>query len=234
MERMTTTRIRKETRPGIYRCAATLYLRIFPGRSKSFIQKLSLKSGKRIEIGLGGWPLRSLDEARELAFENRRLVRDGGDPRAAKRAEALKATAPTFRHCAETWYAENRETWAPAAAKRTWARIARYALPAIGDRAVDAIGQSDVLALLVPIFLKNTKRQSNCGKSCALFSDGRLLMVTGQTTRPEMGSAQHFRRRHRRQHTERRSSMRSLLVPCKPLTAALLPRCVSWLSSSSR
>ena len=51
-------------------------------------------------MGLGGWPLTSLAKAREIAFENRRLARSGGNPLAEKR----KARTPTFEEAAErTW-----------------------------------------------------------------------------------------------------------------------------------
>ena len=41
--------------------------------------------GKRHDLGLGGWPVTALAEAREQAFENRKLARSGGDPLALKR-----------------------------------------------------------------------------------------------------------------------------------------------------
>ena len=151
MERMTETRIRKQTRPGIYRCATTLYLRVFPGASKSFVQKLTLRSGRRIEIGLGGWPLRSLEDARELAFQNRRVARDGGDPLAVKRAAAIRADAPTFAECARTWHNENAPSWTEAVARRSWSRLSRYALDVIGERPVSEINQFDIIALLAPL-----------------------------------------------------------------------------------
>ena len=151
MQHMTETRIRKQTRPGIYRCSTTLYLRVFPGGSKSFVQKLTLRSGRRIEIGLGGWPLRSLEDARELAFQNRRVARDGGDPLAVKRAAERRDDAPTFAECARLWFDANEPSWTPGGAQRTWSRIERYALAAIGDRPVSEISQFDIIALLAPL-----------------------------------------------------------------------------------
>ena len=152
MERMTETRIRKQTKPGIFRIDTTLYIRVFPGGSKSFVQKLVLKNGRRIELGLGGWPLRTFDEAREIAFQNRRVARDGGNPLALKRAATEKTNVPTFRQCAEKWFSENEAGWDPMSSKRIWARLAAYAFDGIGDRPVDAIDQSDILKILVPIF----------------------------------------------------------------------------------
>ena len=53
------------------------------------MQRLAI-NGKRHDIGLGGWPLTSLKEARERAFANRKLARDGGDPLAVKRRAAAR------------------------------------------------------------------------------------------------------------------------------------------------
>ena len=152
MDRMTETRIRKQTKPGIFRCDTTPYLRVFPGGSRSFVQKLTLRAGRRIEIGLGGWPLRSLEEVRKIAFENRRVVRDGGNPLANKRAATEKTNMPTFRECAEKWFDDNRASWRSRTAKGLWTRLDRYVLPFVGDRPIDEIDQREVLGILAPIF----------------------------------------------------------------------------------
>ena len=154
MQRMTTTRIEKETKPGVYRCDPTLYLRIYPGGSKSFVQKLTLIGGKRIEIGLGGFAPRvtSLEEIREVAFKNRRLIRDGLDPRALKRAEAHKTNMPTFAECAEQWFGDKRPGWKATTADRLWRRLERYVFGSIGERPVSEVDQGDVLGILTPIF----------------------------------------------------------------------------------
>lgn len=48
--------------------------------SRSWIQRIVIH-GKRRDMGLGGWPMVSLSEAREKAFANRKRAREGGDPR---------------------------------------------------------------------------------------------------------------------------------------------------------
>ena len=53
---------------------ATLYLNAAPTGAKSWIQRLTV-DGKRRDLGLGGWPTVSLAEARDKAFENRKLAR---------------------------------------------------------------------------------------------------------------------------------------------------------------
>jgi hypothetical protein len=56
-------------------------------------------NGKRREMGLGGFPSISLEVARKRADEARKLVADGVDPIAEKKAVAKKVEVPTFRAC---------------------------------------------------------------------------------------------------------------------------------------
>ena len=95
MGRLTARMVRGFSKPGRYGDGGTLFLNVAPGGSKSWVQRLAI-NGKRHDIGLGGYPLVTLAEAREQAFENRRLARRGGDPLAAKR----RSSAPTFEQAA--------------------------------------------------------------------------------------------------------------------------------------
>lgn len=148
MGKLTVAKIRAVTKPGIYGDGGTLYLRVAPGGSKSWIQRLAI-DGKRRDIGLGGWPLTTLSEAREAAFENRRLARRGGDPLAAKR----RAKVPTFREAATQTFEANRARWRNAKVATNWLQqLERHAFPVIGDMSVDRIGREDVLRVLTPIW----------------------------------------------------------------------------------
>ena len=148
MGRLTVAKIRALTEPGMYGDGGTLFLRVARGGSKSWIQRLAI-DGKRRDMGLGGWPLTTLTEAREVAFENRRLARRGGDPLAAKR----KARVPTFRAAAEATFEANRPRWRNAKVASNWMQqLERHAFPVIGDMSVDRIGREDVLRVLTPIW----------------------------------------------------------------------------------
>ena len=108
--------------------------------------------GRRIEIGLGGFDpnIMTLDEVREIAFENRRIVRRGGDPRRAKTEKHTET--PTFAECAAAWFADKRDGWSEASAKKAWARIEVHALPALGNRRVDTIDQPAIIEMLAPLY----------------------------------------------------------------------------------
>ena len=109
-------------------------------------QRLAIK-GKRRDIGLGGWPLVTLAEAREFAFENRRLARRGGDPLADKRRRV-----PTFREAARRTFEANRSRWSPKTALNWTQQLERHAFPVLADLRVDQIGREDVLRVLSPIW----------------------------------------------------------------------------------
>ena len=74
-----------------------LYLAVQPSGSRQWVQRLVIH-GRRRELGLGGFPLVSLAEARETAFQNRKLARQGGDPLTLKR----RSQVPTFEEAART------------------------------------------------------------------------------------------------------------------------------------
>ncbi|WP_420439815.1 Arm DNA-binding domain-containing protein [Candidatus Palauibacter sp.] len=84
--------VRNVREAGRYCDGNGLYLDVRPSGSRGWIQRLTIR-GRRTELGLGGYPLVSLKEAREKAFANRKLAREGGDPLSEKRrAESM----PTF------------------------------------------------------------------------------------------------------------------------------------------
>ena len=148
MGKLTVAKMRALSKPGMYGDGGTLYLCVAPGGSRSWIQRLSIH-GRRRDIGLGGWPLTTLTEAREKAFENRRLARRGGDPLADKR----KARVPTFQQAAEQTFEANRPRWRNAKVATTWLQqLERHAFPVIGEMPVDRIGRKDVLRVLTPIW----------------------------------------------------------------------------------
>ena len=88
---LTVAKAKSLTAPGMYRADPTLYLRIAPSGAKHWIQRLTI-DGRRHDLGLGGFPVVSLAEAREQAFDNRRKVRAGGNPLAEKRAAMVLGT----------------------------------------------------------------------------------------------------------------------------------------------
>ena len=137
--------------PGFHYAGETLYLFVAPGGSKSWVQRLTIH-GRRCDIGLGGFPVVSLAEARDKAFQNRKLARAGGDPLAEKR----KAKIPTFWEAAEKTFEANRARWrSEKNRQKNWEQgMKKHVLPVLGGLRVDRIRREDVLRILTPIWTK--------------------------------------------------------------------------------
>ena len=147
---LTHARIKALKAPGRYGAGFGLYLRISPGGSKQWVQRVQY-GGKRRDIGLGGWPVVSLAKARERAFANRVAISDGKDPLADRR----KAKAPTFRDAAAKTCLATKGRWRnDKTAKNFTQQFELHAYKLIGDLPVDKIGREQVLRVLTPIWTK--------------------------------------------------------------------------------
>ena len=150
MPRLTALKVKSISRPGMHGDRATLFLRVARGGSKQWMQRLTVH-GRRHDIGLGSVQLVSLAEAREAAFENRKLARAGGDPLALRQATAV----PTFAELLEATIAVHRDGWKQGSKTEShWrASMRDYALPRLACLPVNAIASADVMAVLTPIWL---------------------------------------------------------------------------------
>ena len=144
--------------PGVHSCGDTLYLAVGESGSRSWVQKLTIH-GRRRNIGLGSFHLVSLAEARDLAYQNRKTARAGGDPLADRR----KAQCPTFREAAARFFQDNRTRWKSAKVRANLEqRAEKYVFPKIGNMRLNVISQKDVLAVLVPIWQSKNETARKC------------------------------------------------------------------------
>ena len=139
----------KSAPPGKHYDEHGLFLLVKPSGAKHWLQRIQY-NGKRRELGLGSWPWVTLAEAREQAFENKRMVKRGGDPLAAKG----KPSVPTFEEASAKVIAIYAETWKDSGRTAAiWeSRLRRYAFPRLGRKRVDKIETRDVMACLLPIW----------------------------------------------------------------------------------
>ncbi len=130
-----------------------LILRVLPTGSKQWIWRGTIR-GRRVDLGMGGYPYVTLAEARQEAFDNRRLARKGGDPLAMKR----RARVPTFAEAVEKVIPIYRGGWKSGSTseKRWRATLETYAYPRLGRMSVEDITTADVMAILMPMW--NEKR----------------------------------------------------------------------------
>ena len=142
---LSTAFARSVSRPGRYCDGNGLYLEVKPTGTRSWVQRLVVR-GHRRELGLGGFPLVSLRQARVLAAANRQVARAGGDPLADSRRAR---TMPTFAEAAERVWADKHAGWRHPRHARDWlASLQRYAFPRIGNMAVCDVSSADVLETL--------------------------------------------------------------------------------------
>ncbi|WP_146590134.1 tyrosine-type recombinase/integrase [Puniceibacterium confluentis] len=142
--------VRTVTEPGKYADGNGLLLKVEPTGARRWVQRIVIR-GKRTEIGLGPTSLVSLAEARDIALQNRKLARQGGDPLKARReAEAVM----TFEEAARKVYEIHRPGWRNAKhAAQFISTLETYTFPRLGNQKVTDITAADVLAVLTPIWL---------------------------------------------------------------------------------
>ena len=146
---LSSTFVRNVAQAGRYCDGDGLYLEVQPTGTRSWIQRLSIR-GRRRELGLGGFPLVPLKEARAQALANRRLARAGGDPLAEKRR--LKSM-PTFADAAERVWNQMRQGWRDRRHARDWlSSLTRFAVPHLGHLPVGEVTSADVVETLRPVW----------------------------------------------------------------------------------
>ena len=123
-----------------------LYLIVQPSGSKSWAVRYS-RDGRVLKTTLGPYPALSLADARRQALQVAAAVANGGDPQREKKAAApvaltVRAVVDEFlkRHTDE----KNGARWA-AETRRI---LERTILPAIGDKAVSAVGKPEIHDML--------------------------------------------------------------------------------------
>ena len=141
--------VRNVSQAGRYCDGQGLYLDVRPSGSRGWIQRLTIR-GRRTELGLGGFPLVSLKEAREKAFANRKLAREGGDPLSEKRR--VEST-PTFADATRQVWKQLRPGWRSPQHAQLWlSSLERYAVPRIGKMPISEVTSADVIEILAPIW----------------------------------------------------------------------------------
>ena len=142
---LSTVFVRNVAQAGRYCDGDGLYLDVQPSGTRSWVQRLVIR-GRRRELGLGGFPLVPLKDARAQALANRRLARAGGDPLAEKRR--LKSM-PTFAAAAEAVLAQMRPGWRNPKHGKDWlSSMERFAFPRLGKLPVSEVTSADVVEAL--------------------------------------------------------------------------------------
>jgi integrase len=159
--KLTVRMIAQLTAKGRYGDGRGLYLQVVPKNDKlirSWIFRYQRGATERV-MGFGPLDDVSLDQARELAGQQRNLLRQGIDPvtaRDAKRAERVakavadEAKSKTFKQVAELYYRQHSPKWKNAKHSQQFlSTLEAYAYPVIGKLRVADVNRDTVLKILM-------------------------------------------------------------------------------------
>ena len=140
-------------------------------------------------LSLGVYPEVGLKEARDRRDEARKLIADGIDPSANRKAQKsarADRAANSFEVVAREWYAKYSTTWAKDHGNRILRRFERDIFPWIGSRSIAEIKAPDLLSVVRRIESRGAletahRALANCGQ---VFRYG---VATGRCERDPSG-----------------------------------------------
>lgn len=164
-----------------------LYLLVHPSGGRYWRMDYRC-GGKRLTLACGVYPDVSLKTARERRDKARRLLADGIDPGAQRKAQKAARTeraANSFEVVAREWHAKRLPSWSDSYQEHVLWRLERYVFPYLGARAIAEVNAPDLLAVVRRIedrALDTAHRTlQNCGQ---VF---RYAVATGRAERDPSG-----------------------------------------------
>lgn len=161
-----------------------LRILINPSGSKLWRFKYSF-DGKEKGLSLGAYPEVSLKDARERRDEARKLLANGIDPsanRKAQKAAKVERAANSFEIVTREWFGKQVPTWSAIHADRVIARFQRDIFPWLGGRPIAEITAPELLGVIQRIEKRGAletahRALSNCGQVL------RYAVATGRALR---------------------------------------------------
>lgn len=157
-----------------------MYLEVTP-KGKTYWRLKYRINGKEKRISLGVYPDVSLKVAREKRRDARKLISDGVDPSAARKAEKLsnqERAGNSFEAIAREWFSKNESSWAEAYSSKIIRRLEMYVFPWLGAKPISDIGAPDLLPVIRRIEDRGTRETAH-----------RTLSLCGQVFRYAVATA---------------------------------------------
>jgi integrase len=155
--KLTARKVETVTAPGRHSDGNNLYLVVSEGGSRRWVCLYTF-AGKKREMGLGSAMAGhvTLADARRKALEARKLIADGIDPIAEKRAVArANAAIPTFGEFADEYIVAHRPAFKNAKHAAQWAStLSDTYCKVIRSKPVNEIDTAVVLKVLQPLWQK--------------------------------------------------------------------------------
>jgi integrase len=182
-------------RPGAHEDGGGLRLLVEPSGSRRWVLRVTI-SGKRRYRGLGGWPLITLEAAREAAQDFRRAARQGRDLAREQRQQQARKT--TFREAFYVLFELRRQALSNPKHLKQWpATMETYVFPRIGDLPVADVVHADVLAILEPIWFEKPETAKRVLQRLEAVFKSAILREQREKASPCIGIAQELGTRHR-------------------------------------
>ena len=151
--------------------AAGLYIEIAPNGGKYWRFKFRF-GGKEKRLSLGVYPEVGLKEVRERRDEYRKLLRNGIDPSATRKAEQAaqaEVGANSFEVIAREWFGKFSQTMAASHSSKIIRRLERDVFPWIGGDGIANITATRLLTVLRRIESRGAietahRAMQNCGR----------------------------------------------------------------------
>lgn len=182
-----------------------LYLEVSPSGGKWWRYKYRFE-GKEKRLSLGVYPDVSLKEAREKHQVARKLLANGIDPSAHRKAQktagALRS-GNTFEAVALEWFAKQDRTWVRSHSDKVLLRLRNDVFPWLGVRPVDEIAAPELLSVLERIERRG-----------AIETAHRVLQNLGQIFRYAIATGRALR--------NPASDLRGALTPVSPTHRAAI------------
>lgn len=127
-----------------------LFLLVTPSGGKLWRFKYRFDDKEKL-LSLGTYPEISLADARQRRDDARKLLANGIDPGAVKKAQKASradSDANSFEVVAREWHEKFKESWSPSHAHVTITRLERDIFPWMGKRPISEIEPPEVLAVL--------------------------------------------------------------------------------------
>lgn len=128
-----------------------LYLEVATTGSRIWRLKFCQSNGKENRLTFGPYPEITLQDAREMRLQARRLIVKGVDP-AQQRNESKRLAADklanTFEKIAREWYANKVPTWSERTSKNMIQRLEADIFPEIGRKPIGELKHLDAIAAL--------------------------------------------------------------------------------------
>ena len=136
--------------PGKHFDGAGLYLEVTPAGGRYWRLKYR-HAGKEKRLALGVYPQISLKDARARAADARRLLADGIDPSAQRKAGKVQAAhnaRNTLQAVAAEWMKHQADRWTPDTAERIRRSLELHVFPTLGAQPLASIRPGDVQAAI--------------------------------------------------------------------------------------